>query len=192
MRQSGAESRSSQLAGAAEEGMGRSCSFLVSASANCTALGECQDEFPISQFPNKCCLLPIPLLHMDMFASIHCHNRLDLPVICCCLIKLHSMLELISVLLKVLCVFMVIVSPFTLIIVVGLVMLVTCLVAKPTTIDFMQSWKFLLSSSFQVPMKASAMVGLGYAEKEMIEQACKNSGTLLRTFASMFISDIGL
>ena len=45
MRQSGAESRSSQLAEQQSvEGEGRSCLFLVSTSANCTAMGDCLEE----------------------------------------------------------------------------------------------------------------------------------------------------
>ena len=45
MRQSGAESRSSQLAEEQSvEGEGRSCLFLVSTSANCSAMGECLEK----------------------------------------------------------------------------------------------------------------------------------------------------
>lgn len=54
MRQSGAESRSSPLAEEQSvEGEGRSCLFLVSTSANCSAMGECQNEFPVNHFPHK-------------------------------------------------------------------------------------------------------------------------------------------
>lgn len=59
-------------------------------------------------------------------------THLDLPVICRGLIELDSQLEADLCVLKVLCVFMMTVSPFTSMIVVGLVILATCLVAKPT------------------------------------------------------------
>lgn len=35
-----------------------------------------QDEFPINYFPHKCCLLPVPLLQVDKFASIQRHDGL--------------------------------------------------------------------------------------------------------------------
>lgn len=80
MRQFGAESRASQRIrfgrGEVSEAVGRSCLFLVSASTDCTAMGECQDEFSISEFSHKCCFLPVPFLHMDKFASIQCHSGL--------------------------------------------------------------------------------------------------------------------
>ena len=45
MRQSGAESRSSQLAEEQSvEGEGRSCLFLVSTSTDRTAMGECLEK----------------------------------------------------------------------------------------------------------------------------------------------------
>lgn len=147
MRQSGAESTSSQLA---EEQSVKECtghtSFLVSMIANCSAVGEWQDEFPHQLFPRTSVVSV--LLHVDKFASIQHHDGLDFPVICCCLIEFTQLEADLPVLQGALCFYgdCVLFTGHDC----GRLAILACLVAKPTLRDFIWSLKFLLSTNFQV------------------------------------------